>query len=178
MDKNKAKELIKYIAFKYKDNPNYGSTLLNKALYFIDGMNYVEKGETITGMDYIRQDRGQTPKPQDFLQIRDELCLLGEIEKVEKLYFGRKQIKYISNSKPKLNNINKEELRLIDSILGILSSYNATDVSDYSHTFISWKFAKDKEELPFYTFLLTKKDPECEDIAWAKRMYKKVKQIA
>jgi hypothetical protein len=173
---NKTKELIKYIAFKLKDKPNYGSTLLNKALYFIDAMNHVEKGDTITGLDYIKQDWGQTPKPQEFLPIRDALYISGEIEKIENIYFGQKQIKYISKEKPKMSDFNIEEIQLIDDILETLSPYNAKNISDFSHSLISWKFAKDKEELPFYTFLLTRKEPDSNDYNWAKKTYNRIKK--
>jgi len=34
----KTTELVIYIADQLKDNPNYGATLLNKALYYTDLM--------------------------------------------------------------------------------------------------------------------------------------------
>jgi hypothetical protein len=179
LNKNKTKELIQYIAFRYRNNPNYGSTLLNKALYFIDAENYADTGHTITGLDYIKQNWGHTPDPQSFLTIRDELYITGNIEKVETPYFGKIQIKYISQVKPKMKDFDEDEISLIDNILDAFCEANATNASHYSHTLLSWKFAKDREELPFFTYLLTRKEPDASDLKWAENIYnKRVKKRA
>lgn len=163
----KTSQLIIYIASKLKDKPTYGSTLLNKALYLIDAMSYLKRGKPVTAFDYIKQGFGHTPNPSSFLSIRDSLVSNKQLQKVESEYFGRKQIKFISNSTADINVFDKGEIVLIDEVLESLCQMSAKEVSDYSHTFISWKFAQDKEKLPMFTFLLSKEDPSTKDYAWA-----------
>jgi hypothetical protein len=52
----KSTELIIYIAEQLKDSPNYGATLLNKTLYYVDLMQYLTNGSTITDFQYVNQN--------------------------------------------------------------------------------------------------------------------------
>ncbi len=168
----KSVELIIYISSKLKDKPNYGSTLLGKSLWFIDSMNYLKTGKPITNFEYIKQEHEPTPEPSQFLSIRDVLVLNGELEKVQSDYFGITQIKYFAKREPKTNVFKKDEIVLINNVIDSLCDINATGISEYTHRFISWIVANQKEKLPFYTFLLTSKEPEIKDIAWAKKAIK------
>jgi hypothetical protein len=168
----KSIELIIYIATKLKDKPNYGSTLLGKSLCLIDSMSYLKTGKPISIFEYIKQDYGPTPEPAQYLSIRDKLVFNEELEKVESNYFGRPQIKYVAKRKPKITVFEKEEIVLINDVIDSICDINASDISDYTHAFISWIFAKHKEKLPFYTFLLTSKEPEMKDYEWAKKAVK------
>ena len=67
----KTSELIIYISSKLKDKPNYGSTLLGESLCLIDSMSFLKTGHAITDFLYIKQERGPTPNPRQFLLIRD-----------------------------------------------------------------------------------------------------------
>ena len=93
----KTLELIVYIASKLKDKPTYGSTLLNKALYYVDGVSYVFWGKQISDFKYIRQGKGPTPKPAQFLAARDYLETTNRLQKVETEYYNFTQKKYISH---------------------------------------------------------------------------------
>jgi hypothetical protein len=165
-------ELIIYIASKLKDKPNYGSTLLGKALCLIDSMSYLKKGEPITELSYIKQERGPTPHPGKFLPVRDALVSSGELERIDTSYFGRTQNKYVAKREPKIDVFDKEEIFLIDDVLESICDHNASEISDYTHQFISWIVANHKEELPFYTFLITSKEPELRDYEWADKALK------
>jgi hypothetical protein len=169
---SKTVEMIIYISSRLRDKPTYGSTLLGKALCLIDSMSFLEKGKPITDLSYIKQDFGPTPEPAKYLKIREQLLLAGELEKIETDYFGRTQIKYVANREPDINLFEKEELALINDVLDSISDVSATEISDYTHNFISWIFAEPKEQLPFYTFLLSSKDPELKDYRWAEKSLK------
>lgn len=165
----KTTELIIYIANRLKDKPNYGSTLLGKSLCLIDSMSYLKKGAPISDLTYIKQERGPTPDPAKFLSIRDSLVEKNELEKVNTVYFGRNQIRFIAKREPDVKVFEKEEIVLINDVIESISDHNATEISDYTHTFISWIFAQHKEELPFYAFLLTHTEPDSKDYQWAKK---------
>lgn len=178
---DRTEELIIYIASKLQDKPNYGATLLGKCLCLIDSMSYLNKGKAISNLEYIKQERGPTPDPSVYLSVRDKLEITGELEKIEKDYFGRKQIRYIAKREAFIEVFSDEEIALISDVIESIEDINATDISDYTHTFIAWIFAHHKEHLPFYTFLLTSKEPDDKSIRWAEksiRRYTKNNKLA
>ena len=65
----KTTELILYVADQLKDNPNYGAIQLNKSLYYIDMMQYLTSGTTITDLQYVHQKNGPTPEPGRFMKL-------------------------------------------------------------------------------------------------------------
>lgn len=176
----KTKELILYISSRLKDKPNYGATLLNKALYFIDSMNYLKRGKAITDFKYIKQEFGPTPAPSQFLSIRDEMMINNDLEVISTPYFGRTQTKYVAKREPAINVFDKEELVTIADVLESICDKGAVEISEISHNFLAWELARDKEEIPLYTFLLTSKEPDTEDYKWAEDSidkYKKSKHL-
>lgn len=160
-------ELVIYIAYKLKEKLNYGSVLLGKSLWLIDSMNYLKTGKPITDFTYIKQNQGPTPHPAKFLSLRDELIVKGELEKKDTEFYGRKQKKYVATRPPDTTIFTADEIFLIDDVLEKIGNMNATEISELSHKFISWNVAGDMEELPFYTFLLTKAEPTEADHEWA-----------
>lgn len=166
----KTGELIIYIASRLQDKPTYGATLLGKALCLIDSMNYLRTGSPISDFEYIKQEFGPTPDPKRYLSIRDKLEISGELQRIESDFFGRKQIRYEAKRQPQIGVFEKEELVLINDVIESLGSVSASQISDYTHSFIAWIFAEQKEKLPFYTFLLSSKEPDSEDYTWAESM--------
>jgi len=163
-------ELIIYISSRLKDKPNFGSTLLGKSLCLIDSMNYLKTGKPITDLIYIKQERGPTPHPAQYLPIREKLVIAGDLKRVKADYFGRAQDKFIATREPDVEVFEKDEIFLINDILESISDHNAAEISDYTHNFISWIMANQKEELPFYTFLLTQAEPSPDDYEWANKV--------
>lgn len=176
MSANKTEELIIYIASRLQERANYGSILLGKSLYFIDSMSYLKKGQPISDLEYIKQELGPTPQPAKYLSIRNKLELTGELEKVETDYFGRKQIRHIAKREPDIEVFEKDELVLINDVIESIGDKSAKDLSDYTHTFVSWIVANNMEQLPFYSFLLTNKEPESNDYEWAENAIKNYEQ--
>jgi len=168
----KTTELIIYISSKLKDKPNFGSTLLGKALCLIDSVSYLKTGNPITDLSYIKQEFGPTPNPTKFLPIRDSLVTSGELEKIDVQYCGFVQNKFIAKREPKIDIFSNDEIYLIDDVLISICDHNATEISNYTHTFLAWIFANHKEELPFYSFLLTSIDPDIKDYKWAQKSIK------
>ena len=171
-DRTKTKELMVLIARRLENKSNYGVTLFNKALYFIDNIYYLNQGAPISEFTYIKQEFGPTPEPSLFLTLRDELLASEDLTLVQSDYFGRIQKKLIANREPDWELFSKEEIRIIDETLLSIADLNGSQVSDFSHQFPAWKVADDREELPFYTFLLSSKTPTPQDIEWAKSQIK------
>lgn len=170
----KTRELILYLAGKLATRENYGSILLNKALYFADNISYLKHGNPISEFQYVKQSFGPTPDPAMLLSVRDQLVKAGEIEVAEVEYFGRIQKKVIAKRQADVSLFSVDEIVIIDDVVSKIQNMSAAQISELSHQFPAWKVAKDREELPFFTFLLSSKTPTDADIQWAKAELKRV----
>ncbi len=167
-DQAKTKELLVYVAHKLSSNEKFGAIMFNKALYFIDNVSYLKRGKPISSFKYVKQKLGPTPEPSTFLTLRNELIQSGTLLNQESVFFGRIQQKLVASREPIYDFFDKEEIILIDEIISEVSKYNGTEISDITHQYPSWQVAMPREELPYYTFLLSSKSPSEEDISWAK----------
>lgn len=165
----KTKELVLYIANALKDQPAYGATLLNKALYYIDNVSYLKFKKPVSNLKYVKQHYGATPSPSEFLSLWNELIHNKDLEEVKTEFFGKVQKKHLALRSPNIEYFNNEEIMLIDKVIANISNHNATSISNASHKVLAWEIADDMEELPLYSYLLTSKIPTDNDISWAKR---------
>jgi len=164
----KTKELVLYIANRLSSKNNYGLTLLNKSLYFIDSICYLKRGKGISNFTYVKQAFGPTPEPRQFLSLRDTMVASGDIEVTESEFFGRLQKRFVAKREPNVDVFTVEEIVIIDDVLSNIEDFNGAQISEMSHQFPAWKAAADREELPYFTFLLSSKTPSDSDIEWAK----------
>jgi len=170
----RTEQLILHICRKLESNEKFGSTLLNKILYYADNYYYVLKGKPITELTYVKQKRGPTPEPATFLKIRESLIESGKANIKEVEYFGKMQKRLIANTEPDLTCFTGDEIAFIDSIIDILKENNATSISELSHEELSWKVAKPLEKLPFYTYLLSTEEVTENDLSWARKQIAEV----
>ena len=97
----KLKELMLYVADKCSQDPNFGSTKLNKILWWSDFFAFGKIGKPITGVEYQKLDNG--PAPRRLLPIRKGMVKKGDACIKEE--WGGKHIRHrlISMRKPKIN---------------------------------------------------------------------------
>ena len=171
-DLAKTRELVIYVAEKLKECNGYGATLLNKALYFIDNTSYLQYKKPVSNFKYIKQDFGPTPAPNQLLSLKDNLISNGEAEEIKVNFMGLSQRKLIPSREADMGYFDRQEIELIDRVIESLSTHNATSISNYTHKFISWKIAKNNEDLPFFSYFLTSKIPSEKDITWASNIIK------
>ncbi|MBL0743238.1 Panacea domain-containing protein [Chryseolinea lacunae] len=164
----KTKELMVYVAHRLGNRSNYGATLLNKALYFIDNVHYLRNGIPISEFTYIKQAFGPTPEPALFLSLRDELVNANDLVFVQNDFFGRIQKRLFAGREPRWELFSTDEIATIDKVISEIADYNGSEISELSHQYPAWQVAAEKEELPFHTFLLSFKTPDEHDLAWAK----------
>ena len=156
-------ELIIYASFKLKDKATYGAVLLEKTLYLCDCMSYLKTGHPITDFKYIKQVFGPTPDPVQYLAVRDKLVANGELEIIKEPYYNTFQKRLIPKREPNIAVFEKEEIVLIDEVINWFGDRNATEVTNFTHDLLAWKFSQKNEEIPFFTFLLTSKNPTEKD---------------
>lgn len=173
MNQEKAKNCILYVSDRMKNCPGFGAVLLNKILYFSDHIFYLRYGTVISGFSYIKQSRGPTPNPSEFLQIREDLIKNNELTIESNIFFGKLQKKPVVLKPPDLNSFTPEEISVIDEVIYTFKDGNAAISTAISHEELAWQIASSMEELPYYSFFLTQADLTDYDITWAKEAYQK-----
>jgi hypothetical protein len=168
---DKSTELVIYIAQELKDSPNYGAILLNKSLYYIDLMQYLTNGTTVSDFQYIHQKDGPTPEARRFMTLLRLLQENGDIEIVTVPFFQYKQKKVLAKRPANIQVFEKEEIVLINDVLKKIGELTAREASDKTHDLLAWRLSEMGETLPNYTFLLTSKEPEFDDYEWAQKSW-------
>lgn len=164
----KTKELILYIAGHLSLKDNHGLLLLNKSLYFIDGVSYLKTGKPISYFTYIKQEFGPAPKPFQFLSLQDEMINAEEIEIHSPKFVLRDRERFVAKRKPDINLFSAEEIIIMNDVLSKVEDCTDSQISTIRHQIPAWKAASEGEELPLFIFLLSAQPPTEDDILWAK----------
>src|SRR6185437_16303799 len=88
------RELVVYVSGRCADDPHFGSTKLNKILFYSDFRAFARLGEPITGVAYFALSEG--PAPYIMRPVRRELEREGAIEVEEKVVGNHTQIRTVA----------------------------------------------------------------------------------
>ncbi|MDR0951007.1 MAG: DUF4065 domain-containing protein [Candidatus Ancillula sp.] len=146
---DKFRAVLLYILNKVGAKPNIGETALYKLLYFIDMDFYEQHGRSITGLTYIKQKFGPTPKQGEFRPAVKSMQQHEDLEVIQTKYFNNEQKKYLPLTREKLSELRADELKHIDWELDRLSDKNASELSDFSHQDMPWMATKIKEQIEY-----------------------------
>ncbi len=169
--KQKLAELVLFFAEESQEDRFFGSTKLNKLLFLADFWSYAYLGESITGTAYIHQLRGPTPKPDQFLPVRDQLIDSERLEiALEDTYTGTRK-RPVPRSDSDQTLFTEKELNICRDALEALRHMTASESRDWSHEFLGWRFTEEGEEIPYESAYLWKKNAlAIDDIQWAMSM--------
>lgn len=165
----KFRELILYVSQQCVDAPAFGSTMLNKILYYADFHAYERLGTPLTGVPYFRIQNG--PVPFNMTKVRRDLLEEGVIKIEEHKLGNYTQHRTIPLRKPDLSLFSKGELEIVDQVIRTLSRKSATTISFESHK-TAWHVLSDKERIPYEAAFLDDDEPTQKDIADARRLNK------
>jgi hypothetical protein len=161
-DDEKLKELILFIASRSEDDANFGSTKLNKLLFYADFLAYVKLGEAITNHAYMRLPNG--PAPKAMLPILKRMISAKSLAIKERDHHGKTQRVPFALREANLKLFSAEQIAVVTDVLTLFRRKNAKGISTLSHQFDGWKLAKDKEEIPYEVALVHFKKPRKQDI--------------
>lgn len=164
----KMAELILYVSDRSQLDPAYGSTKLNKILFYADFLYYAKHGTSITGQEYMRLDKG--PAPRRLVPVRNEMVEEGELVLRNQAYGPWQQKRPIALRDPDLGAFSGEEVAVIDSVIAAFWGRSATEVSEISHRFKGWEYAGDRETIPYATALTSDREPDEDDYAFAREL--------
>ncbi len=135
--------IISYISSKVS---NLTITSLNKYLWFIDILSFNQRGVSITGLTYQKQQYGPTIIDQRYKEISllDDKYIRNDYEDES----GTKTI-ITSNKNFDLSKLKDGEIEIINKIIKLLKNKNVTDISKMSHEEEGWKKTKKFDEISF-----------------------------
>lgn len=152
-DEQKVLELLLYVADKTLPDPTYGATKLNKILFYSDFYAYWKLGKPISGQSYRRLDKGPVLRlyPKFRAMLESDHSAIVKKQK----YHSFPQARLIALRDPDLSHFTGEEIEIIQYVIECLWKRTATEVSDLSHEFMGWKFAREEEDIPYETAFLS-----------------------
>jgi hypothetical protein len=156
-NRRKLKELILYISRECASHPDYGSTHLNKILFFADFLAYAKFGEPITGAEYMKERRGPVPRAVrlGYKSPISELRREGALRlKVTQLPRGQR-VTPIAEREPDTSLFTKEELELTKLVIDGFEGWTAGKISKHTHEFSNWHAANLHETIPYETVFIS-----------------------
>jgi hypothetical protein len=120
--------------------PALSQTKWNKLMFFIDGFStaWEKIGASLTELTYVKLPYG--PVPDGYSEILDTMERDGLIAIAQKntMYDSSKIIQR-GRDKQHPPELGAEEKLVIESILGVFKNWNATRLSNFSHSLDAWK---------------------------------------
>jgi Antitoxin SocA-like, Panacea domain len=156
------KDAVLYIAEQLQDDPTFGSTKLNKILYFSDTDAYRELGEPITGAIYQRNRFG--PTPVEYKPMIREMEGQNLITVRERLVVDHRQdvIRSTGEFRANTEQFSEAQRRILDARIAEFRGYNNTESSDQSHErSAGWLTYNQGEPMPYRESLIS---PVPEDV--------------
>lgn len=172
-DHEKFRSLVLYIIWKTSHRQGFGSTKLNKALWFAEARTFEAFGKPISGETFVRDKYG--PRSTHLTEVCNELESNGLIEKFVERIYDYEAVRYRAFEPPATPAFTNEELGFVDWWIAFIDKHTAASISDFSHDY-GWEIAAMGEELPIYAFLASKiRAPEGEqEIEWAQKEAKRL----
>lgn len=163
------KDLILYISERLADDSTFGSTKLNKVLWFSDFEAYRSLGEPITGAQYMKNLYG--PTAREFVPLLNELLRDDQVEIAKRVIAGHPQD--VTSSKVSVDlDLSEAELQILDSVIEDLRGKTAGEVSDLSHEQSpGWQLTDYQETIPYESALISTEVPNDEALDYFRKLH-------
>ncbi len=156
-DDDKLRELILYLASLSSRDEKFGAVKLNKLLFYSDFLAYQRFGAPITGQEY--QALAQGPAPRRLRPVVDAMKRAGDLTERHEKRYRFTQIRPVAIRTADISKFRREELDLVEEVVGRFWKMNATQISDESHFFLGWKLAEEGETIPYSVILIGNRKP-------------------
>jgi Protein of unknown function (DUF4065) len=166
-NREKFKNLVRYVCWKCENNTTLGAIKLNKVLLYSERAFYLRSGEPLTGETFVKRQFG--PAPLHVLEVLRELQDEHIIAIKDTIEYGKSKRRFINlNTDPDLSMFTKEELAIVDRVAqDICWRHTARSISDKTHDDI-WEMAEMGQEIPLFTVYAVQGEVDETDFAWAK----------
>lgn len=149
------KDVVLYVAGELADDPTFGSTKLNKILYFADTEAYKRLGQPITGAVYQRNHHG--PTASEYPPMIREMVSEGYITVGRERIVDHEQerVRTTHQVLPNMDQFSADERAILDEVLAEFRGYTNTRASDESHKRSAGWLARDQgETIPYIDSLI------------------------
>ena len=155
------RELILYVADQCLTDSRFGLTKLNKILYFADFRSYEYYGEPITGVEYMKLQKG--PVVKSIWSVLKAMENDGDLLEYKERAMDYDRHRFIALRDANLDLFKPRDIALIDQIIREFWDKTAGEVSDISHG-IAWTVANLYESIPYEAALLADIPPTEEEV--------------
>jgi uncharacterized phage-associated protein len=157
-------------------NGSLGRVKLHKVLYFSDFLRYLEKGEPLTGEDYLKQKFG--PAARHLNKALRDLERLGALKVETQPFHGFVKYTFTSLKMPTTNRLSEDEIALLREVIDFVCGQTATQISELSHA-EPWAMVDMGERIPYYAaFGMVPSEIDAEHLDWAKNEAERLNLVA
>lgn len=139
---------VVYLVNGSQNDPHFGETKLVKLLYYADCAAFMQTGEPITGVTYLRYPQG--PYPQAWATRKNTMEKAGDVDIFsEELGNDVHRHRWITNRPVASGILSHGEETILNEQLARFADFNATQMSDYAHQEFGWILTEPGEPIPF-----------------------------
>jgi hypothetical protein len=166
-DPDRFEELVHYIAWKTRNNPEFGRVRMAKVLYYVDFSHFAEGGESFTGARYVAEQFGPFPS---YLTTAEEHLVDQGLVQSDRLERGEREDgmenRIIAASAPEVRFDGYVQVVVDQWIKTVSSVRSAKRLSDLTHEAPGWILARPrKEEIPYESVFIGTKAPTDKAVA-------------
>ncbi len=147
----KLEGLISHVVRRSQDDPSFDGGKLLLLLAFTDFLAYGRRGESITGIPYIKLESG--PAPRD---AEDVIAFIGAA----------------TDRDAALGVLSEDELRIADEVVEHYGAWDGSTLSEEARReFTGWRMVEEGEEIPYRSvFLAADQTPSPEAIEYGQKV--------
>lgn len=138
-------ELALLIAGQLADDPGFGATRLNKALFLTDFLHYKRLGTSVSGAAYERLSRA--PAPRGIRAVLEGLVEGGDATWREEGYLGYLQRRLVAIRPPDQECFGTSELQMAAEVCAAVRGHSHLNP-------LGWQLAAEREEIPYASAFL------------------------
>ena len=164
--------MILYVSDKCSADPKYGSTKLNKILFYADFESFRHRGIPVTGAEYIRLEHG--PGPKRMKPLREEMIVNGDLTIKKVPVYDHTRDVPIALRKPDLNgHFTAEDIAVVDKVIEIVDEFDAGQLSRASHRGVPWQVIEEGKSIPYELIHVSNEAPTPRDVERTRELARK-----
>jgi Protein of unknown function (DUF4065) len=164
------KDAVLYIAEQLADDPTFGSTKLNKILYFSDTAAYRKLGRPITGALYQRNRYGPTAVEYQPMVGELESDRYVDVRHTRVVDHDQEVVTPTGRIRPNMRQFSDAERAILDATITEFRGYTNTKSSDRSHErSAGWLAFNQGETIPYRTSIISPEPVSDDVVAYMER---------
>ena len=145
---DKLTEAVVYLVNRSQNDPNFSETKLVQLLYYADCAAYMQTGEPITGVTYLRYPHG--PYPQAWAARKNAITTAGDVDIFsEEMGTDVHRRRWTANRPVASGILSPREETILNEQLERFADFNASQIADYAHQEFGWILTEPGQPMPY-----------------------------